>query len=281
MSSVPTTDSTPHQPSYLAAFLSYLIPGLGQIMQGRYGKGLLFMVSLLGMFHLGEAMGNWQNVYVPRGDDGPQGRGRGGFIAGLFTRWHYAGQFWIGTAAWPALWQHFELPLPKQAGGYLGASAATENQTLKILSIAANSPAERARLQTGDTILKIDDAPLASMDAFNGLLRTKLPGTEITIHLQRGKQTLAIPVVLGEHQPGFWRNYQKMPEEGTIQQPGTVNHFLVNAGKSPDLGWVYTVIAGMLNILVIYDAYAGAAVLGHRPTTKPQPAVPATTGGAA
>lgn len=27
----------------------------------------------------------------------------------------------------------------------------------------------------------------------------------------------------------------------------------------PELAWVYTVIAGMLNILVILDAYAGPA----------------------
>jgi hypothetical protein len=36
-----------------------------------------------------------------------------------------------------------------------------------------------------------------------------------------------------------------------------LNAFLVNSDKTPDLGWVYTVVAGMLNILVMYDAYAG------------------------
>src|ERR1700681_1960375 len=56
--------------SVLGGFLSYLIPGLGQISQGRIGKGLLFMVGLLGLFHVGEAMGNWQNVYLPI-DDNP------------------------------------------------------------------------------------------------------------------------------------------------------------------------------------------------------------------
>ncbi len=51
--------------SIFAGFLSYLIPGLGQIYQGRTGKGLLFMVCILSLFHVGEAMGNWENVYVP------------------------------------------------------------------------------------------------------------------------------------------------------------------------------------------------------------------------
>jgi hypothetical protein len=159
--------------SITAGFLSYLVPGLGQISQGRTGKGILFMVCLLSLFHVGEAMGNWQNVYVP-GDDNPDVARRGaGPLAPLVNifnqRWHFAGQVWIGVAAWPALWQYY--------GGAVPAEAT--------------SP--------------------------------------------------------------FLHNYQKQPNEAKV------NEFLVNSDKTPDLGWIYTVIAGMLNVLVIYDAYAGPA----------------------
>src|ERR1017187_4567548 len=166
-STAPMKDA-PREPSNLAAFLSYLIPGLGQIYQGRYGKGVLFMVSLLGMFMLGQAMGGkyWQNVYVPREE------GRGNLASSLVMRWHFVGQFWIGAAAWPALWQYFHMPVPAE-----------------------------------------------------------------------------------ETNP-FLHNLQRMPDEKNL------NEFLINSDKSPDLGWVYTVIAGMLNILVIYDAYAGPMFLG-------------------
>ncbi len=171
----------PHEPSALAAFLSYLIPGLGQIYQKRYLKGVLFMVSLLGMFSLGQAMGNWQNVYVPRAE------GRGGPVndvallpSALLTRWHFIGQFWIGVYAWPALYQYFKTPPP---------------------------PA--------------NDGP-----------------------------------------PSFWETFQRTPEEGDV------NRFLVNNDKMPDLGWVYTVVAGMLNILVIYDAYAGPLIPARAPNKK-------------
>ncbi|MBI2805368.1 MAG: hypothetical protein HYX68_10365 [Planctomycetes bacterium] len=158
MSSGPNANSSqsPIEPSVLAATLSYLIPGLGQIYQGRYGKGGLFMVSLLGMFMLGQAMGDWRNVYIPT--DGPQG-GRG--IVGLLVRWHYGGQFFIGIAAWPALAQSYGVA----------------------------------------------------------------------------------PAGLG--------TYQKAPDEREL------NEFFQNNDKTPDLGWVYTVVAGMLNLLVIYDAYIG------------------------
>jgi hypothetical protein len=127
------------------------------------------MVCLLGMFFLGQAMGQWQNVYLPR-EDGARQLNLPGAI---MQRWHYMGQFWIGVASFPALWQFWRTPAPLPPG---------EN-------------------------------------------------------------------------PPMWDNFQKAPEEKQL------NEFLVSSDKSPDLGWVYTVIAGMLNILVIYDAYAGPLVV--------------------
>ena len=38
-----------------------------------------------------------------------------------------------------------------------------------------------------------------------------------------------------------------------------MNDLQRNGDKRWDLGWVYTIIAGVLNILVIYDALAGPA----------------------
>src|SRR5436305_8549682 len=64
----PMQANEPPPTSVLAGVLSYLVPGLGQILQGRVGKGLLFFVCLVSLFHVGQAMGNWQNVYLPSGD---------------------------------------------------------------------------------------------------------------------------------------------------------------------------------------------------------------------
>jgi hypothetical protein len=41
-----------------------------------------------------------------------------------------------------------------------------------------------------------------------------------------------------------------------------------NSDKTRDLGWVFTVIAGVLNILVIYDAVAGPAFRSAGATSK-------------
>ena len=56
-----------------------------------------------------------------------------------------------------------------------------------------------------------------------------------------------------EEEHKFWHNFQRAPDEGEL------NRSLTDSDKTPDLGWVYTVIAGVLNILVIYDALVGPA----------------------
>ena len=169
----------PRQHSLLAGFLSYLIPGLGQIYQGRVSKGVFFLVILLGLFFTGQALGDWKNVYLPNLAQGQEGGWANnpwklpGPLANVYNRLHYAGQFWIGIAAWPALWQYNQLPVPSEE----------------------TSP--------------------------------------------------------------FWHNFQKTPSEAVLNEKQT------DSDKTWDLGWVFTVIAGVLNILVIYDAVAGPAVVAQ------------------
>jgi hypothetical protein len=155
-------------PSPLAGLLSYLVPGLGQIYQGRIAKGLLFFVCLYGMFFFGMYLGDWRNVYIqplntPGGQQGPRR-----VLDVLIDRARPLGQIWIGIAAWPAIIQYLQFD-----------PAQEEHPTL-------------------------------------------------------GK-------------------FQRMPPEDEM------NVVLRNSDKTPDLGWMYTVIAGVLNILVIYDAFAGPA----------------------
>jgi hypothetical protein len=170
--------------SPLGAVLSYLVPGLGQIVDGRVGKGLLFFFSLYTLFFFGEYLGDWRNVYVsetPAPRDPQQGRGR--LLEYVADKARFFAQFWIGVAAWPAIVQH---------------------------------------------VTYVENTPHS---------------------------------LLG--------NYQRRPTEFEL------NNQLRNSDKSPDVGWMYTVIAGVLNILVIYDALAGPAYGSVRPRTNPEPKEPA------
>jgi hypothetical protein len=150
--------------------LSYLIPGLGQVYQGRIGKGLMFFLGLYGLFFYGMWMGQWRNVWLPDARELPDielaGRKLEGTAKAVAYRPQFLGQFWIGTAAWPAVVQYAYYDKDKKAGPVFGS-------------------------------------------------------------------------------------FQRTPSEEEL------NALQRDGNKRWDLGWVYTVIAGVLNLLVIYDAFAG------------------------
>lgn len=75
----------------LAAFLAWLIPGLGHLYQRRTAKGLLFMITILGTFFYGLFLGEGHVVYASwRPED---------------RRLHYLAQVGVGLPALPALVQ--------------------------------------------------------------------------------------------------------------------------------------------------------------------------------
>jgi len=189
----PAVVARPYQP--LAGLLSYLVPGLGQIVQGRVAKGVLFLVCIYTLFFYGMYLGSGtariqtefngdpprvdtyavsSNVYVPdvaNDRNNPLGLPR--LLANLYNRPQFAGQFWVGIAAWPAIVQYLTYD-PKD------------------------------------------------------------PNQEKNGH-----------PLLGQ--------FMREPKEEAI------NAIQTTGDHRKDLGWVYTVIAGVLNILVIYDAWAGPA----------------------
>lgn len=169
---------------FVAALLSYMIPGLGQLKQGRIAKGLLFFVSLHTLFFYGMYLGSFKNVYLPdnhREQSGTINR----LAADLYTRFQFVGQFPIGAAAWPAIYQYIKY------------------DPMHI---------EKEDIKDPQVLNAVDPKQLAPMGGF-----MRAPDTEKLNELQR------------------------------------------NGDKTWDLGWVYTVIAGVLNVLVIYDALAGPA----------------------
>lgn len=199
----------------LAAFLSFVIPGLGQIYQGIAGcnrrrllKGVFFMSSLLGLFFYGQWLGHWRVVYLPHAQEEwfeaerrgeakqavrlwPTDKIAPALIGDLRIRLPYLGQFWVGAAAWPAIWNYY-FPDWSIFGTYQASPGA----------IKKGEVADRRTL--------LIDADQADSDL---QMRTDI-------------------------------------------------------GRCYDLGWMYTVIAGVLNLLVIYDAYAGPVKMKAAPEEK-------------
>jgi hypothetical protein len=143
----------------LAAFLAWLVPGLGHVYQRRYGKGVLYAVCILSLYGLGYFLGEGKIVY---------------------WRWvnplnnpekfclYYLGQFFVGLPALPALIQ----------------------------------------------------------------------GTLAYFH----------------NDPILW-GLMAEPD------PNVLNGLHPRLGKLVEIGSMYTAVAGLLNVLAIYDAYEGPAYL--------------------
>ena len=178
----------------LPGLLSFLVPGLGQVYQGRVGKGVLFFVSIYALFFYGMYLGSGTvkagepaktytvsgNVYLPEAPkQSAPFQNLPPLANDLYNRPQYLGQFWVGVAAWPALWQYFNYD---------------KNQD---------------------------------------------PQT-----------------ALGQ--------FERTPSDEALNAVHTEGDKLI------ELGWVYTVIAGVLNIMVIYDALAGPALLARKPELLPK-----------
>jgi hypothetical protein len=162
-----------------AAFLAWLVPGLGHFYQGRTGKGILYAVCILGLYTMGMIMGEGKVVY---------------------WRWvnplnnpekfclYYLGQFFVGLAALPALVQ---------------------------------STLQHFGWDTSES---------------------------------------------------FW---------GLMAEPSQVvlNGLQSRLGKLVEIGTIYTTVAGLLNILAIYDAYEGPAYQDLEEESAARPESSAVPGG--
>jgi hypothetical protein len=62
--------------------------------------------------------------------------------------------------------------------------------------------------------------------------------------------------------------------EPPINELNAMHHQL---SKAAEIGWVYTVIAGLLNVLAIFDAYEGPA-FGEEDEPEAAPAAPRLDG---
>jgi hypothetical protein len=85
--------------STTAALLAWLVPGLGHVYQGRFAKGIIFFVCLMGTFVWGLYLGEWKSVYWTWDDRKP-------LVGGLF-------RLGMGLPPLPALLQSFR---PEGAG---------------------------------------------------------------------------------------------------------------------------------------------------------------------
>ena len=186
-----------------AAVLSWAVPGLGQLYQGRTAKGSLFMAAILTTFVAGLWLGGGRVVYASwkPGD----------------TRWAFVCQAGAGLVAMPAIVQSAVLNGPSRQPLVLGGG---------LLPVGFMAP------------------PLA-------------PGQ----HVSRGYVDRLVAAGVGLQADDF---FDKPPWKQCRRDQLAQWHR--QFGKFFEIGTLYTMLAGVLNLLVIYDAWAGP--LGPTPEEK-------------
>jgi hypothetical protein len=176
----------------LAAALSWLIPGLGQLYQGRAFKGAIFLVTLLGTLVAGLWIGGGNVVYAS-------------WRPGQ-KRWEFLGQAGIGAVAIPAVLQAYAV------GG------------------------------TGQPLANIPwfVPPLARGQAISEAFAQRLIATDPDFAAKDFRRQQGVAV---RYEPGY--------------SGGQLSLWQRRLGRFFDIGTLYTMLAGLLNLLVIYDAWAG------------------------
>lgn len=188
---------------WLAAFLAWLVPGLGHLYQRRTAKGILFLACILGTFFYGLfALGGGKVVYASPPGQSPY-------------RWQYWCQLGVGLPALPALVQRERVKRDKPP-----------------LWSAARPPFERFMAPPEEYIETVDPET-------GGITREPFTSRD------EQKNEVVHPDELAK-----WNH--------------DLHHFY-------ELGTVYTMIAGLLNVLVVYDAAAGPLILLPEPRKRKKP----------
>lgn len=142
----------------VAAILGWFIPGLGHLYQGRRGKGLLFMITILSIFIFGLVISNGRAVYASWLD--------------YDKRLPYLCQACVGLPALPALVQTYLVRNGREPlfGGVMAppADKAQLDDLWKSLS-------RRMELGTVYTMIAGLLNVLAIYDAFAGPVRIEPP----------------------------------------------------------------------------------------------------------
>jgi predicted esterase len=82
---------------------------------------------------------------------------------------------------------------------YLGV--VFEGETTAVRAVVPRGPAARAGLRAGDRLVKLGDAPTASLADVRAALQGRKPGDRLTLEVRRGGEAMLLPVEVGTPPP--------------------------------------------------------------------------------
>ncbi len=255
----------------IAAVLGFLLPGAGHFYQGRNLKGSIFMVCILSTFIGGLLLGQGQPVYsqVVGADEGRFGSAQldPGNPSTERSLGYYV-QVFVGLPSMPALIQAWRQGRPDN-GAASPSSLIEETFAGDVLMTSPDGQRSRTRVE-GRLVLE-PDGPRSATGSFEG---TSTQGTTVNLKID-GQAILGRPV-FGAHGREVRCNIAADETSSGGQLIGTIPRPFLDWFQAPrdeeeldrmhgtlsqkfDVACVFTWIAGLLNIMAVWDAFDGPA----------------------
>jgi S1-C subfamily serine protease len=76
--------------------------------------------------------------------------------------------------------------------GFLGIRYVFKNGSAEVIKVLPGTPAEQIRLREGDHVISLDGAPIRSATELQDRIYGQLPGTEVSLIVERGGETLHV-----------------------------------------------------------------------------------------
>ncbi|MEZ5943417.1 MAG: DUF6677 family protein [Planctomycetaceae bacterium] len=280
---------------FLAAFLAFLCPGAGHFYQGRRVKGAIFSVCIIALFLTGMVMADWKAVQPPgrfgfngtilHYDDGrPDAPGNG------LRTLKFAAQASMGVPAVISIVQNqrfrgqvdkYELKISGPTSyPFSGAAQVTTESGFREGEAEGTLTLEPIQGNLGGTTIGGTFVGTIDGTAVEFQLRSAKFGPTLGADSQRtievslldstespvGSLVGGIPRPFGNH----FMMTMSPDEEDALQN---------KLGKRHELAMVLTWIAGLLNVLVIWDAADGPAYGYGDEEETTETDKPAATGG--
>lgn len=275
-----TTSKVPLKNPALAAFLAFLVPGLGHLYQGRTFKALLYSICILGLFGWGMAIGDGKVVYFH-------------WNSSENRTYAYLCQFWTGLPALPALTQARMRPREAYSANYIpgrinapfeGMIEISDNRfpiegTVSIQAVRRDAPFHfegefSGTIERPDGAVKVEGHLTGNhLDPQVAPGRKRRLAALLEAQGERGASANSSGRMVGYIPRSLWNSYQAPLLDQRIGDEPTTDLDRVHRelGSRFELGVVYTMIAGLLNILAIYDALEGPAYGDDEDEKQPPP----------
>ena len=258
----------------IAALLAYLIPGAGHWYQGRRFKATIYSVCILSLFIWGMILGNWQPVYsqlVYQTDRvTPQMEKK---VPTTKFSFGYAAQFFNGAMALPALVQESRLLNEQVRIDHLDSELQSD-----FVGMVSDFSGRGDDLQIVTGTMTIAPVNPSGGEAVTGTLKSSAADDKVVEYGLGGQIRLGREVFGSPRREIECRIVSVDGEELNIDKTlrGTISRSFLNWYQAPcdsqeldrlhgdlsrkfDIASVFTWIAGLLNLLAIWDAADGPA----------------------